>query len=250
MRASKLGLADLKRLKKEAAASSEPLVASKPAPIGKHKAGKKTASVASAPQHAAHSPEPAQTTAALALSVDDQTLFRRAVKFVKPIKDTRRAILPPTPAAHDSMLRQRRAQAMGSETTPLPQVSDHFSPARQLHDESSFLQNGCGPDLIKGLKRGKWPIGASLDLHGATLDEARSRLDQFLQSCLTHQIKCVRIVHGKGYGSKGNEPVLKETVRRWLSQIASVIAYTECDEQNGGSGAVQVLLRVRDSREL
>jgi DNA-nicking Smr family endonuclease len=248
MRASKFGLADLKRLKKEAAASSEPLHVSKPAPIGKRKAGKKAARLASEPQDiVASAPESTQTAGTLALNVDDQTLFRRAVKFVQPIKDTRRAILPAPPAAHESMLRQRRALAMGSETTPLPQVSDHFSPARQLHDESSFLQNGCGPDLIRGLKRGKWPIGASLDLHGATLDEARSRLDQFLQSCLTHQIKCVRIVHGKGYGSKDNEPVLKETVRRWLSQIASVIAYTECDEQNGGAGAVQVLLRVRES---
>lgn len=240
MRASKFGLADLKRLKKEAAASSEPPPVSKPISISKRKAGKKASSV---PQQAAvTAPESATTSATL--DTDDQALFRRAVKFVQPIKDTRRAILPPTPAAHESMLRQRRAQAMGQEIKALPQVSDHFSPARHQQDESSFVQHGCGPDLIKGLKRGKWPIGASLDLHGATLDEARSRLDQFLQSCLTHQIKCVCIVHGKGYGSKDNEPVLKETVRRWLSQIASVIAYTECNEQNGGAGAVQVLLRV------
>ncbi|HEY9571743.1 MAG TPA: Smr/MutS family protein, partial [Pusillimonas sp.] len=109
--------------------------------------------------------------------------------------------------------------------------------------DSRYLRRGHGPDLIKGLQRGKWPIGASLDLHGSTLEQARERLDRFLQSCLAHQIKCARIVHGKGYGSKDGEPVLKQTIRRWLSQIASVIAYVECSEQDGGAGAVYVLLR-------
>jgi DNA-nicking Smr family endonuclease len=85
-------------------------------------------------------------------------------------------------------------------------------------------------------------------LHGATLDEARARLDQFLQSCLSHQIKSVCIVHGKGYGSRDRTPVLKQTVRRWLTQIDAVLAYTECNEQNGGAGAVQVLLRTGANR--
>ena len=244
MRATKFGLADLKRLKKEAtAASAPPLVVSKPKPSGKRKNSKPATSGTTAPAPAAAIPAP-QEPAPVALDADDLTLFRRAVKAVQPIKDTRRAVLPPAALAPAAILRQRRESAMGQEPAKLPQVSDHFAPAKLKDDESSFLQVGSGPDLIKGLKRGKWPIGASLDLHGATLDEARTRLDQFLQSCLTHQIKCVRIVHGKGYGSKEGASVLKETVRRWLTQIQSVIAYTECAEQDGGSGAVQVLLRI------
>lgn len=243
MRANKFGLADLKRLKKEAvAASAPPPAASKPKPSGKRKNNRQAPSGKAAASAPSKPPEPAPTV----LDVDDLTLFRRAVKTVQPIKDTRRAVLAPVALAPAAILRQRRESAMGQEPVKLPQVSDHFSPAKLKDDESSFLQAGSGPDLIKGLKRGKWPIGASLDLHGATLDEARNRLDQFLQSCLTHQIKCVRIVHGKGYGSKEGASVLKETVRRWLTQIQSVIAYTECAEQDGGSGAVQVLLRVRE----
>src|SRR3546814_8197526 len=94
-----------------------------------------------------------------------------------------------------------------------------------------FVRAGCGPDLPRDLKRGKWPMQASLDLHGSTQDEARTRLDQFLQSCLTHRIRCVQIVHGKGFGSKNGAPVLKESVRRWLTQFESVLAYVECSEQ-------------------
>ncbi len=182
-------------------------------------------------------------TPASAVNAEDSALFRRAVKSVQPIKDTRRAILPPTVSASSAMLRQRRERAVGVEHTALPQVSDQYSPAGTSQNDAAFVRRGHGPDLVKGLKRGKWPIGASLDLHGNTLEEARDRLDRFLQSCLTHHIKCVRIVHGKGYGSKDGEPVLKQTIRRWLTQMADVLAYAECSEADGGAGAVQVLLR-------
>lgn len=178
-----------------------------------------------------------------AIDPDDKTLFRRAMKSVQPIKDTRRAILPPIAQAPSAILRERRERAVGVDRQALAQVSDQYAPANVESDDASFVRLGHGPDLIKGLKRGKWLIGATLDLHGNTLEEARDRLDRFLSSCLTHHIKCVRIVHGKGYGSKGGEPILKQTVRRWLSQMADVLAYAECAEHDGGSGAVQVLLR-------
>ena len=148
------------------------------------------------------------------------------------------------PAAGQELLRQRRARAVGSEPVALPQASDHYSPAKVDADDTYYLRPGHGPDLIKGLKRGKWPIGASVDLHGNTLEQARERLDRFLQTCIAHQIKCVRIVHGKGYGSRDGEPVLRQTTRRWLSQIAAVLAYVECGEQDGGAGAVQALLQL------
>lgn len=133
---------------------------------------------------------------------------------------------------------------MGKDPTGLPTTPDRHTAVRSDSDETRFVKAGCGPDLIKGLKRGKWPIGASLDLHGATLDEARTRLDEFLESCITHQIKSVRVVHGKGYGSKDGASVLKHNVRRWLTQISAVLAYVECADQDGGAGAVHILLRI------
>ncbi|NYT64130.1 Smr/MutS family protein [Alcaligenaceae bacterium] len=189
-------------------------------------------------------PTASRKTSVTTLDEQDRVLFRQAVKNVQPIKDTQRAILPPLASASSEILRERRQRAVGNEPGKLPQTSDHYAPVKVEQDDASYVQRGYGPDLAKGLKRGKWLIGASVDLHGNTLDEARERLDRFLQSCLAHHIKCVRIVHGKGYGSKDGEPVLKQTVRRWLSQMADVIAYVECAEADGGAGAVQVLLRV------
>lgn len=96
--------------------------------------------------------------------------------------------------------------------------------------------------MLRQLRQGKWPIEASLDLHGANLDEARRRLHQFIASCQEHSIRCVRIVHGKGHGSRSRQSVLKQTVRRWLVQWPAVQAYVECAEPDGGAGAVMALL--------
>ena len=177
-----------------------------------------------------------------ALSPDDLALFRTAVKSVRRIKDTRRVVLPPVRNQPPSLLQEKRARAAGLEKSPGPAVSDHFSPAPLHHDDTRFVRDRHSPDLVRQLERGRWPIGATLDLHGSTLDEARERLDRFLRSCTEHYIRCVRIVHGKGYGSKDGESVLKTTIRRWLTQLPSVQAYVQCSENDGGAGAVLVLL--------
>jgi len=53
----------------------------------------------------------------------------------------------------------------------------------------------------------------------------------------------VRVIHGKGLGSKNREPVLKTKVRLWLTQREEVLAYCQARPVDGGSGALVVLLR-------
>lgn len=231
--ANKFGLADLKKLRKQ----SDQDVATAAAQNSTSKPGNVKPKGLDAKTGQAKTLEGAP-----ALSVQDLTLFRQVMRHVQPLKDTRRAILPPAPLAAKNILKGRRAAAQGADTAILPTVSDLFE-APQHHASDGYLRHGMGPDVLKNLKRDKWPIEASIDLHGATLEQARERLDQFLQSCLTHGIKCVRIVHGKGYGSRDGTPVLKEVVRRWLTQFDAVLAYAECSENNGGAGAVQALLK-------
>lgn len=238
MKVNKLGLADLKKLHKKALEA--------PAEKSVEPAGK--------PAHAAknrHSRPSGSDMPAEALTPEDRALFKRAVRMVKPLQPSNTAILPPTPKAHPNVLRQKRQAAASSRVESLSQrFSDHYHPSRASLEPGNYLRLGSGPDVLKNLKRQKWPITANLDLHGATLDEARTRLEQFLQSCISHGVKCVRVVHGKGYGSRGGTPVLKDSVRRWLTQFDAVIAFTECNEQNGGAGAVQILLDITKTQPL
>jgi DNA-nicking Smr family endonuclease len=55
-------------------------------------------------------------------------------------------------------------------------------------------------------------------------------------------LRCVRIVHGKGLGSPGKQPVLKDKVKRWLVQSDRVLAFVQARADEGGVGAVVVLL--------
>ena len=76
-----------------------------------------------------------------------------------------------------------------------------------------------------------------------SVDPAREAVMQFLKASQKSGARCVRIVHGKGYGSEGGHSVLKEKVRRWLKQCDCVMAFAEAHEIDGGSGALIVLLK-------
>lgn len=276
MQRNKAGLADLKKLREQthppepAAPASKPVrAARKRAPFLPPSAPGSVSKAGAAPSPANNARKDAPTPStdisdsqADALSPADRRLFRHAVRYVEKMKDPGRVLLSPTAVAQEAILKERRLRAAGlhgaqaekrltptEAGTPDPaptrkprQLSDTYAPLAQNQDDSRYLKPGHGTDVLRDLKRGKWPIGASLDLHGSTLDDARERFDRFLGSCLAHDVKCVLIVHGKGYGSPNGDAVLKTTVRRWLTQIAEVIAYIECAESDGGSGAVQVLL--------
>jgi DNA-nicking Smr family endonuclease len=64
----------------------------------------------------------------------------------------------------------------------------------------------------------------------------------FLTDAIKREIRCVRIVHGKGLGSVNKEPVLKNKVLRWLVQREEVLAFCQARPNDGGSGALIVLL--------
>ena len=116
-------------------------------------------------------------------------------------------------------------------------------------DGLSFRRPGLPADVLTRLRRGQWSIQAQIDLHGLRRDEAREQLGQFVRQSLRSGCRCVRVVHGKGLGSPGGEPVLKGKVQRWLAQCAEVIAFTQATAAQGGAGALVVLLeRRRDGR--
>jgi DNA-nicking Smr family endonuclease len=53
----------------------------------------------------------------------------------------------------------------------------------------------------------------------------------------------VRIVHGKGLRSPQKISILRQLVRGWLMQRDEVLAYCQAKPQDGGEGALLVLLR-------
>ena len=110
-------------------------------------------------------------------------------------------------------------------------------------DELTFLRPGLASNTLRKLRRGHWLIQRELDLHGLTVAEARPVLVEFLNRCLHDGARCVRIIHGKGLGSKNREPVLKRKVASWLMQRDEILAFCQARRTEGGEGAAVVLLK-------
>ncbi len=127
----------------------------------------------------------------------------------------------------------------------LEALSDEFDVESLLDtdDALSFRRRGIGPEVVRKLRRGVWATQAQLDLHGLRRDEAREALGEFLRQSRLEGWRCVRVIHGKGNGSPGREPVLKAKVKSWLVQKKEVIAFTQARAADGGAGAVMVLLQ-------
>ena len=124
-------------------------------------------------------------------------------------------------------------------------LSDEFDVGTLLDtdDGLSFRRPGIGPDVLARLRRGQWSIQRQIDLHGMTRDTAREALARFIRQAARDGLRCVRVVHGKGNGSPGREPVLKAKVRAWLVQKHEVIAFAQASAADGGHGALLVVLR-------
>ncbi|HCA27980.1 MAG TPA: DNA mismatch repair protein MutS [Betaproteobacteria bacterium] len=171
---------------------------------------------------------------------DDAALFRAAIRGVKPL--SRGSRVPPhasrTPPIPRQSLRDERQALIDSLSDFIP-----WDEAEETGEELSYLRPGMGRPTLRKLRRGFWVIQAELDLHGMTRIEARQQLAAFLNVCKKQGLRCVRIIHGKGLGSKNREPVLKSKVQHWLMQRDEVLAFCQARAVDGGGGAALVLLK-------
>ena len=124
-------------------------------------------------------------------------------------------------------------------------ISDAFdaSTLLDIDEQMSFRRPGIGTDVTRKLRQGHWSIQRQLDLHGLRSDDARQALGGFIRDACQLGLRCVRVVHGKGLGSPGKTPVLKNKVHGWLVQKNEVLAFVQARPADGGAGAVVVLLQ-------
>jgi DNA-nicking Smr family endonuclease len=180
------------------------------------------------------------TQAARVEAAADSDLFRREIGQIAPLKQPVRA--QPRRAAPVPLPLQTRLdeQAVLHEA-----ISDEFDPEALLDTDDSLYYHrpGVSEEVVKKLRRGTWIVQAQLDLHGMRREEAREALQDFIREAGKRGLRCVRVIHGKGLGSVGKEPVLKGKVRAWLVQKEEVIAFCQARPHDGGAGAVLVLLQ-------
>jgi DNA-nicking Smr family endonuclease len=174
------------------------------------------------------------------LAADDLELFRQQVKDATPVVHT---VLVPERPKPPPFPRPRPIEA--PENTP--------AAARQLapvatHDYLLFVRPGIQHRVLAELQRGAIEVELEVDLHGLYAEHARQLIAEFLAECGRRRIRCARIIHGKGYRSSEQQPVLKQGINLWLRQYEQVLAFCSATRRDGGTGAVYVLLRNPDKQ--
>ncbi len=142
----------------------------------------------------------------------------------------------PEPIPRETLEDQRRVIGESLETDP--RLED-----AQSGDSLSFCRSGIQKNIFRKLKKGHYNVGAELDLHGMTVAEAQFSLARFIQTARAANMRCIRIIHGKGYGSGNKGPKLKPMVNQWLQKRNEILAFCSARASDGGTGAVYVLLK-------
>ncbi|MEJ7928361.1 Smr/MutS family protein [Ramlibacter sp. AN1015] len=170
----------------------------------------------------------------------DAHLFARAAGRVHKLAHHGRVVLAPEQPLPIAAQQQLDEQRVLHEA-----ISDEFdaSTLLEVDDALSFRRPGVGLDVTRKLRRGAWSIQREIDLHGLRREAAREALSEFIREAHRTGLRCVRVVHGKGLGSPGRMPVLKGKVHSWLVQKHEVLAFVQARGDEGGAGALVVLLK-------
>ena len=181
----------------------------------------------------------AQRAAEEAARQRERDLFVLSIGEVTPMRASDRVLLQgPRPEPLPLQRMRDDAQVL------LSSLSDEFDPVTLLEtdDQLAYCREGIGMGVVNKLRMGRWSVQGQVDLHGLTREDAREALAQFLVDAGKRGWRCVRVVHGKGLGSPGRQPVLKGKVRGWLAQRQEVLAFAQARGADGGAGALIVLL--------
>ena len=157
--------------------------------------------------------------------------FREAMRDVEPIEDGRA----------DPYRKKRRPEPLNLPVGD-ERVDDFADLAIETGEFLEFRRPGIQNRVFRDLQRGVIEAQGTLDLHGLRVREAKPALARFLDYSLASGRRCVRIIHGKGIGSGGQQPVLKQKTNQWLRQKDEVLAFVTAPRWDGGTGAVYVLL--------
>lgn len=180
--------------------------------------------------------------AAVKPRMSDEEFFAAEMRGVKPLGEKNYV-----PAAREAEIPAK----IDDETEALIELADLVAGAANFdfNDSSEYIEGiavGLDKRLLKKLRQGLFAVQAHLDLHGRSRIEARELVEKFIIESRQQRRRTVLIIHGRGLNSKDNIPVLKENLKTWLAygKIArSVLAFCSAQANDGGTGAVYVLLR-------
>jgi DNA-nicking Smr family endonuclease len=169
---------------------------------------------------------------------DDAALWGRVTEDIKPLHSARYALnkRPDEEAASIPQKKKRPPAAIAQTVAPSKQKSRPIDLREGDHA-------GIDRTTRRKLTRGNLPVEARIDLHGHTAEQAQRRLRNFILDSAHTGHRCVLVITGKGIRGEG---VLRRHVPLWLKEAplaGCVLAISNATPQDGGTGAIYVMLR-------
>ena len=185
-------------------------------------------------------------------SDDDTVLWQRVITEVTPLKSTiELAEFAAIFAQSDHLAQPVTKPSSRTQKPPVklsrPPAVPSSAPAKKANPVDLRLGERAGIDgrTQRRLFRGDVPVDRRLDLHGLTAARAEYRLVQFIETAARDGCRCVLVITGKGAG------ILRGHVPDWLKRqplSPHILALAGARPNDGGSGALYVLLRRQRSR--
>jgi DNA-nicking Smr family endonuclease len=184
------------------------------------------------------------------LSEEEKSMLREAMQGVTPLTPQ-----PTAPTVHQEdtqnlqrqtlkKLRQKN-RAMELSVPEMEHCMEHETETLTAYASVLYHRKVMRLQDLSRLKKGEFPIDAQLDLHGLTEEVAEQTLFGFIERCYRGGRRSLLIIHGKGYHSETQAPILKNMTNRRLRQITRVLAFCTAQPRDGGSGSLYVLLKAR-----
>ncbi len=183
--------------------------------------------------------------------LSDNDLFTRAMAGSAPVSRGRKRVEPAKLKARENRAGEADAlvefyEAAGGEKAFELFDSFDLSGSADSGDYQAGAAYGVNKSLIKDLRNGEYPIQGTLDLHGYVAHQAQKEVSKFIRKARSDAKRCVLIITGKGTSSPSGSAVLKPALPQWLSEPpirSHVLAWSSATPEDGGSGALYVLLR-------
>ena len=183
------------------------------------------------------------------MSAEDD--FRALMGDVTPIKQQGPSHRKVSSAIDQASLATRREAATAVQQQAAALGDEGFE---LLGSEQSltYFRSGLDKATVRRLSHGHIRPSITIDLHGYDIERARDLVWRALLEAQKHNDRCILIVHGKaGTGYRDDKGDLQDTgtalikshVNHWLQQVNEVLAFCSAQPQDGGTGAIYVLIK-------
>ncbi len=174
---------------------------------------------------------------------DEQSLFAQQMQGVRRIQIDQADVGKAKPNRTVQQMNRKNALQSSTQAVVVDGLSDLFVLDVGAEDTLYWARDGVQDSQLRRMKAGQIAFEGTLDLHGMSVEKARSTLREFIDEALRLEVRCVRVTHGKAARLDGKRPMIKSHVNTWLRQHEKVLGFTSCMPKHGGTGAIYILLK-------